>query len=218
MKPVNVLVICLNLSKLYEGLFYGRFEWCVCVRGIGSKQNTGVSKANSASSYIWWKTKLRIDSEILTIDRVSFERKSRCIDGSIFSPTPSGHPVALVGQADIFIHITSDVFHCHAPGQHLLECRTHLLLGSDVMSSHAAFRASNRDIWSCALCSYTFHLHAEKTLLLDLGMERMVEVLHSQLMVVIVLWAIYIYAPKPDWLNGWIVDLNCIAIRGHLLI
>ncbi len=30
----------------------------------GSKQNTGVCKANSASSHIWLKTKLRIDSEI----------------------------------------------------------------------------------------------------------------------------------------------------------
>ncbi len=42
----------------------------VCVWGIGSKQNMGVSKANSASSHIWLKTKLRIDSEfeILRID------------------------------------------------------------------------------------------------------------------------------------------------------
>ncbi len=54
----------------------------VCVWGIGSKQNTGVSKANSASSHIWLKTKLRIDPE-------SLERESRCIDASIFSPTPS---------------------------------------------------------------------------------------------------------------------------------
>ncbi len=40
----------------------------VCVWGIGSKQNTGISKANLASSHIWLKTKLRIDSEILRID------------------------------------------------------------------------------------------------------------------------------------------------------
>ncbi len=38
---------------------------CVCVRGIGSKQNTGVSKANSASTHIWLKTNLRIDRESL---------------------------------------------------------------------------------------------------------------------------------------------------------
>ncbi len=31
-----------------------------------------------------------------------------------------------------------------------------------VMSSHAAFMASNRDIWSCALWSYTFQLHSQK--------------------------------------------------------
>ncbi len=53
---------------------------CVCERGIGSKQNAGVSKANSASSHIWLKTKLIIDSEILRIDPVSLERESRCID------------------------------------------------------------------------------------------------------------------------------------------
>ncbi len=61
----------------------------VCVSGIGSKQNTGFSKANSASSQIWLKTKLRIDYEILIIDPESLERESRCIDGSIFSPTPN---------------------------------------------------------------------------------------------------------------------------------
>ncbi len=32
MKPVNVLVIRFDLSELYERLFYGRFEWCMCVR------------------------------------------------------------------------------------------------------------------------------------------------------------------------------------------
>ncbi len=28
---MNVLVIRLNLTELYERLFYGRFEWCMCV-------------------------------------------------------------------------------------------------------------------------------------------------------------------------------------------
>ncbi len=51
----------------------------MCERGIGSKQNTGVSKANSASSHIWLKTKLRIDSKILRIDPESLERELRCI-------------------------------------------------------------------------------------------------------------------------------------------
>ncbi len=51
------------------------------------------------------------------------------------------------------------------------------------------------DIGSCALWSYTFHLHSQK-------------------MVVIVLWAIYMYM-LPNLVvtvNGWIVDSNCIAI------
>ncbi len=87
MTLVNVLVIRFNISELYERLFYGRFECFVW--GIGSKQNTGVSKANTASSHIWLKTKLRIDSEILRLDPESLERESRRIDGSIFSPTPS---------------------------------------------------------------------------------------------------------------------------------
>ncbi len=59
-----------------------------CVWGIGSKQNTGVSKSNLASSHIWLKTKLRIDSEILRIYLESLEREPRCIDESIFSPNP----------------------------------------------------------------------------------------------------------------------------------
>ncbi len=57
----------------------------VCVWGIVSKQNTGVSKANSASSHIWLKTKLRIDSEILRIDPESFKNAMH----QYFSPTPN---------------------------------------------------------------------------------------------------------------------------------
>ncbi len=59
----------------------------VCVWGIGRKQNTGVSKANQVASHIWLKTKLRIDSEIITIDPETLKRESRCIDGYIFPPT-----------------------------------------------------------------------------------------------------------------------------------
>ncbi len=62
MKPLNVLVIHFNIYKLMKG------SSGVCVWVIGSKQNTGVSKANPASSHIWLKTKLKIDSEILRID------------------------------------------------------------------------------------------------------------------------------------------------------
>ncbi len=69
-------------------------------------------------------------------------------------------------------------------GKNLLECRT-ALQWSAAMSSHAAFMTSSRDIWSCGLWSYTFHLHAEK-------------------MVVIVLWAIHIYM-LPN-LIGWTGD------------
>ncbi len=39
-------------------------------------QHTGVSKANSAPSHIWLKTKLRIDSEIQRIDSESLESES----------------------------------------------------------------------------------------------------------------------------------------------
>ncbi len=60
----------------------------VCVGGIGSKQNPGVSKAIYSSSHIWLKTKLRINSEILRIDPESLERESRCIDGFIFFSHP----------------------------------------------------------------------------------------------------------------------------------
>ncbi len=64
---------------------------CACVCGIWSKQNTGVSKANSASLHIWLKTKLRIDSEIFIIDPESLKKESGCIDGSVFSPTPTAY-------------------------------------------------------------------------------------------------------------------------------
>ncbi len=74
---------CFNFSELYERLFYERFKWCVW--GIGSKQHTGVSKANSASSHIWLKTELRIDSEILRIDPESLEKESEWIN---FFPLP----------------------------------------------------------------------------------------------------------------------------------
>ncbi len=67
--------------------------------------------------------------------------------------------------------------------------RTHHLQWSAVMSSHAAFIASNRHIWFCGLWSYTLHLYSQK-------------------MVVIVLWAICIYSICSQtwlvkWLNGW---------------
>ncbi len=53
MKPVNVLVIRFNLSELYERLFYGKFEWCVCVRDW-MQAKYSVSKANAASSHIYY--------------------------------------------------------------------------------------------------------------------------------------------------------------------
>ncbi len=78
MKHVNVLVIP-NFMKDY----FTEGSSGVCVWGIGSKQNTCVSKANTASSHNWLKTKLRIDPESLErkIAMQSFE--------SIFSPTPN---------------------------------------------------------------------------------------------------------------------------------
>ncbi len=65
-----------------------------------------------------------------------------------------GHPVALVGQAKDFHqhHILCFPLPC-TEEKNLLEHLTHPLQWSAVMSSHAAFMASNRDIWSCALWS-----------------------------------------------------------------
>ncbi len=70
----------------------------------------------------------------------------------------------LLVRPKIFINIPSDVFHCHAPGIKSPWMPHHPLQWSAVMSSHAAFMAFNRDIWSCGLWiwSYTFHLHSQK--------------------------------------------------------
>ncbi len=62
----------------------------ICEWGIGSKHNTGVSKANSASSHIWLKTKLRIDSEILRIQNRWRESRDASMD-HFFSLTPTAH-------------------------------------------------------------------------------------------------------------------------------
>ncbi len=59
----------------------------------------------------------------------------------------------LLVRPKIFINITFDVFHCHAPEEKSPWMPHHPLQWSAVMSSHAAFMASNRDIWSCALWS-----------------------------------------------------------------
>ncbi len=48
--------------------------------------------------------------------------------------------------------------------------------GKKLMSSHAAFMASNRDFWSCGLYDHILSTSMlKKTLLLDLGMEIMVK-------------------------------------------
>ncbi len=57
----------------------------------------------------------------------------------------------LLVRPKIFINIISDVFRCHAPGKKS-PWMPHTTK-SAVMSSHAAFMASNRDIWSCGLWS-----------------------------------------------------------------
>ncbi len=68
-------------------------------------------------------------------------------------------------------------------GKNLLECHTHPLQWCPHMQ-HSWH--SNRDIWSCSLWSYAFHLHTQTT-------------------VVIVLWAIYIYIlPNLVTVNGWL--------------
>ncbi len=78
-----------------------------------------------------------------------------------------------------FINITSDVFHCHAPGKNLLKCRS---------------IPCNDQLW-CPLMQHSWHPTETSALVVyDL------------------------YAPKLDWLNGWMVNSNCVAIRGHLPI
>ncbi len=57
--------------------------------------------------------------------------------------------------------ITSDVFHCHAPGKNFLECRTHPLQWSAVMSSHTAFMAST-ETSDLVLYIYDLHINAPK--------------------------------------------------------
>ncbi len=97
----------------------------------------------------------------------------------------------LLVRPNIFINITSDVFHCHAPGVRggdLFECRTHPLQWSAVMSSHAAF------------------MHQTETS--DLVVyDHILSTSILKTMVVIVLWAIYIYCIcSQTWLvtvNGW---------------
>ncbi len=58
----------------------------VCVGGIGSKQNPGVSKANYSSSHIWLKTKLRINSELI---QNRWRENHDALMDFFFSPTPS---------------------------------------------------------------------------------------------------------------------------------
>ncbi len=59
----------------------------------------------------------------------------------------------------------------------------HIPCNDPMWCPHIAF---NRDIWSCALWSYTFHLHSQKMLWLCGGQSTYT-----------------VYAPKLDWLNGW---------------
>ncbi len=92
----------------------------------------------------------------------------------------------LLIRPKISINITSDVYHCHAPGNKS-PWMPHP--SPAMMSSHAAFMASNRDIWSCSLWSYAFHLHTQTT-------------------VVIVLWAIYIYMlPNLIGYSKWLTQI-----------
>ncbi len=96
-----------------------------------------------------------------------------------------GHPVALVGQVKDFHQHHIWCFPLPCTGKNLLECRTHPLQWSAVMSSHAASMASHRDIWSCD----TLHLH-------------------YQIFLVIVLWAIYIYMlPNLIGYSKWLIQI-----------
>ncbi len=62
----------------------------------------------------------------------------------------------------ISINVTSDVFHCHAPGEKSswMPHPSPAMISWDVLT--CSIHASNRDIWSCGLWSYIFHLHSQR--------------------------------------------------------
>ncbi len=105
-----------------------------------------------------------------------------------------GHPVALVGQVkDIHQHHIW-CFPLPCTGETISLNAAHIPC-NDQWCPHMQHSWHPTDIGSCGLWSYTFHLHSQK-------------------MVVIVLWAIYMYM-LPNLVvtvNGWIVDSNWIAI------
>ncbi len=72
-------------------------------------------------------------------------------------------------------NITSDVFHCHAPGKESPWMPHHPLQWSAVMSSHTAFMTSNRDIWILWSMIIYFPPHAEKNSSIGFRNESMVE-------------------------------------------
>ncbi len=100
----------------------------------------------------------------------------------------------LLVRPKTFINITSDVFHCHAPGKNLLECRTIPCNDDCDVLTCSIHGIQQRHLILCSMIIY-FPPPFSKN-------------------IVIVLWAIYIYM-LPN-LIGWMVDSNCIAIRGHL--
>ncbi len=110
----------------------------------------------------------------------------------------NGHPVALVGQAKDFHqhHIWCFPWPCTGAKSPWTPPHTSpAMISCDVLT--CSIHASNRDIWSCALWSYTFHLHFQN-------------------MVVSVLWAIYIYMllnfiGYSEWLNQIVLQLEVIC-------
>ncbi len=107
-----------------------------------------------------------------------------------------GHPVALVGQAK----------HFH---QHHIWCFPLPCTGGKI-SLNAMSIPCNDQLW-CPHMQHSWHLILWSMIIYfpppfsKNGSDCAVGNLH-------------IYAPKLDWLNGWMADSNCIAIKGNLTI
>ncbi len=93
----------------------------------------------------------------------------------------------LVGQAKDFHQHHIWCFPLPCTGKTSPWMLHHPLQWSAVMSSHAAFMASNRDIWSCALWSYTFQLHSQKIQWLCCGQST--------------------YICSQTWLVRWLIQI-----------
>ncbi len=130
-------------------------------------------------------------------------------------PTKGLHNWWHFGPVYIRLYSSTSLFHCKTTIYDMIhKCGSDFIWDSDssISTSSSIMSSSN----TTTTYSYMSSNCSSTSMLLQF---RVVEVLHSQKMVVIVLSGnLHIYAPKLDWLNGWMVDSNCIAIRGNLPI